>query len=116
MPKSKEGMVNLRVNRDDEDSEAPVTIDNEFPWGLRIHLEDEILVKMGIDLDKVEIDQEIGVYAFGKIVSKSESSSQNSKDNKNLGIQFTDMRLEGIKKRLSARSSDDDGRFDVMDD
>lgn len=78
----------------------------EYPWGLRIHLEAEQLAALGIK-DLPEVGAEIQIVAIAKVVSASISASEGqSREHRSVGLQLTDMELapppSAAKKKSTA--------------
>ncbi|MBA3031012.1 MAG: hypothetical protein FP816_19670 [Desulfobacteraceae bacterium] len=59
----------------------------EYPWGLDINLEKEQIDKLGLNLKKLKVGDEIPVDAVLKIRSLSESEGESGKS-QNLSLQM----------------------------
>lgn len=76
----------------------------DYPWGLRIHLEAEQLAALGIK-EMPPIGTVLTITAMAKVVNASVSASEGStKEHRSLGLQITDMNLEPEVKRKSNAS------------
>ena len=76
---------------------APAGIEDPYPYGLRVHLDQEELDKLGLDIDQFDVGDEISFMAKGEIVSISENQSQNS-ESQSLSIQIQEMACEEAKQ------------------
>ncbi|MCK9361677.1 hypothetical protein M0Q28_05670 [Patescibacteria group bacterium] len=72
--------------------EAPACIGGEgrdqYPYGLRITLDEEQLAKMGELFDGVDADGEVTITAKGCVTSKRSDQMQGGKKNRGLSIQI----------------------------
>lgn len=84
MKRSKKDVKNAEVGID---SEEP-----EFPWGLRVDLDNESLDKLGIkDLPKV--GEKMTLVAKVEVIRVSESDSVSGEPRRDMELQITDMEL-----------------------
>lgn len=65
--------------------------DREYPWGLKVHLEDEDLEKLGIDM-LPDVGGKRLMIARVEIVSASRHDTQDGVD-RSMSLQITDMKL-----------------------
>jgi hypothetical protein len=69
----------------------------EYPYGLRLHLDTEQLAQLGID-KLPDVGAEVTITARGKITSVNQGASEHDKKVfRNVGIQITDLSLGGGK-------------------
>ena len=59
----------------------------EYPWGLDINLEKEQIDKLGLDLKKLKVGDELPIDAVLKVRSLSESDGESGKS-QNLSLQM----------------------------
>lgn len=75
----------------------------EYPWGLRLHLQNESLDALGIT-EMPETDVVVTITAKAKVVGVSSSASSNSKKYRSVDLQITDMALGAEKPKKSSES------------
>ncbi len=77
---------------------APCHIEREqYPYGLRLHLDTEQLSALGID-KLPDVGTEVTISAKGKVTSVNQGASEhNKKVFRNVGIQITDLGLDSAK-------------------
>lgn len=66
----------------------------KYPWGLEIHIEDETVNKLGIDIANINAGDSVNLVCKAKITSVSRRQNLESGDNKthdSLSLQITDM-------------------------
>lgn len=117
MPDNKKGMVSLKTTRKEMDAPmidgSPVNEDEDiFPWGTEITLRDDVIEKLGLDVSKVKVGSEVGVYAFGKVTTVAQPAAGG--DNKRIEIQLTDIRIEGLKENQVGVVKNSNRRFEEM--
>ena len=85
-------MVNMKISRDKEEDQAQVEErEPEYPFGLRLWLDDKSLKKLGLK-DLPEVGKEFGVEARAKVAEVSESASESSEERR-MELQITDLNL-----------------------
>ncbi|MCG7948029.1 MAG: hypothetical protein N0C84_16940 [Candidatus Thiodiazotropha taylori] len=85
-------MTNLKRSKSERDSEvnAPSGEEESYPWGLRLHLEEPEIEKLGIDA--VEVGATLDITAKVKVTSFS--SHEDGKENRrSIEMQVTDLIL-----------------------
>lgn len=70
----------------------------EYPWGLRLHLEGAQLEALGI-AELPEVDIVVTLTAKAKVVSVSSSASSNAKQHRSVSLQITDLALGADKAK-----------------
>ena len=97
-------MVNMKMTRkESKEMAVPSEIKQEYPWGLNIGLENDVLDKLGMDtLPKV--GDIVKIEAIAKVESVSMSENSDKTKNRRVQIQITDMCIESeeidVKKSL----------------
>lgn len=77
----------------------------EYPWGLRLELNNESLEKLGLEkLPKVGTS--VKLYAKVDVVSVSAYEQAKGEKNKNLSLQITDLCLESGEKEEDGNKAD----------
>ena len=77
---------------------------DEYPWGLRIHLETEQLEALGIK-DLPEVGTELEITGIVKVVNASCSASEGQKkEHRSVGLQITDMEMSAPAPKKSTAS------------
>lgn len=84
-------MVNLKQGTDSFETEDGKTVQrDDYPWGLRVTLNNEVMKKLGIDLPKVGAE----MMLIGKVKVLSTSTRQDGEEtNSNVDLQITDIGL-----------------------
>ncbi|MEW8089997.1 MAG: capsid staple protein [Candidatus Thiodiazotropha endolucinida] len=85
-------MTNLKRSKSERDSEVSAAPSEEeaYPWGLRLHLEEPEIEKLGID--SVEVGATLDVT--GKVKVTSFSNHEDGKENRrSIELQVTDLVL-----------------------
>ncbi|MBU4317096.1 MAG: hypothetical protein KKF30_07460 [Proteobacteria bacterium] len=78
----KKRLIDYPISIREKKSKGP-----EYPWGLDVNLEKEQIDKLGLDLRKLKVGDEIPVDAVLKIRSLSESEGESGKS-QNLSLQM----------------------------
>lgn len=84
-------MVNMKVSREKEEEIQSESPEQEYPFGLRLWMNDDTLKKLGIK-DLPEVGKEFGVEARAKVAEVSEVASE-SNEEKRMELQITDLNL-----------------------
>ena len=84
-------MVNLKQGTDSFETEDGKTVQrDDYPWGLRVTLNNEVMKKLGIGLPKVGAE----MMLIGKVKVLSTSTRQDGEEtNSNVDLQITDIGL-----------------------
>lgn len=92
--------VNLKIGTDtyqDESGEAKTR--DEYPWGLRISLDNETIKRLGIDAKAMpSVGDIIAVVGMAKVCSVSSHSSDGNEQRSSIDLQITDLGLEPPKR------------------
>jgi len=73
----------------------------DYPWGLKVHIDDDTMRKLGIDA-LPEVGAEFMLKAKCFVCSVSYNDSENSKEHMSMSLQITDMALDKEKKATKA--------------
>ena len=92
-------LVNMKRKKSESDSELSID-DNEFPWGLQIHLHEDELKKLGIK-ELPEVGGEIGLEAKVTVTSASINETKDNGVDRSITLQITDLGLFGEDKSAS---------------
>jgi major coat protein len=68
----------------------------KYPYGLKLYLDNESLKKLGIET-LPEVGSVVQITATAEVCETASNESQLYGDNKNMGLQITDMALSGLK-------------------
>lgn len=102
-------LKSMRITKKEGDEAREVDSDQEFPFGLRIHLGNETLDKFDMK-DMPELGKAMTLVARVEVVSLSENSSKDEEDRRNMELQITDMELLPEKKKVDlAKLYDNEG-------
>ncbi|MCC3733707.1 hypothetical protein LLS47_12290 [Rouxiella badensis] len=84
-------MVNLKQGTDSFETEDGKTVQrDDYPWGLRVTLNNDVMQKLGIPLPKVGSE----MMLIGKVKVLSTSTRQDGEEtNNNCDLQITDIGL-----------------------
>lgn len=117
-------MIDLKRTKAEKDREKKISgtvtaVVEDYPYGFCLTFDKDILAKLGIDVDKVDIEQKVSISGVGvvtdvyKSASKSETrqsvSVQLQKIECNLGEAPKPSRMKGF---LSVRDSGPGGKAD----
>ena len=70
-------------------AEAVVSESEQYPYGLRITLQNEELSKLGIQISKFDVDQEVNIVSKGKVVGlRQDASSDRSGEKKSTSMEI----------------------------
>jgi len=89
-------MVNMKKKRTFVDNLGAVNTEagDEYPYGLKIRLEREQLMALGISMDSLpQIDEQMMIIAVAKVESVSKDGPEEQKEI-SIGLQITDMNLK----------------------
>lgn len=89
-------MISMKMSKKErKDVAQPVDmLEEEYPWGLEVSLDDESLKKLGMTA-LPEMGTEMTLVAKVKVRSRSENENdRDSEPHRNLGLQITDMELK----------------------
>jgi hypothetical protein len=76
---------------------APIeAIAPDYPYGLCIHLDSDEIEKLGIT-QLPPVGAMVTIHCMAKITRVSQSAIEGSKEDRNIGIQITDMAIEPAK-------------------
>lgn len=68
----------------------------EYPYGLRLNMNNETLTKLKINIDDFDIGDSVMIVAKADIKSKSESDDTEYGENQDMSLQITDMDVKSI--------------------
>lgn len=71
---------------------------DEYPWGTRLHLQNESLDALGIT-DLPETETVVMITAKAKVIGVSSSATANDKKRRSVELQITDMALGADKEK-----------------
>ena len=63
--------------------------EEKYPWGLQLRFGDESLDKLGVDLSKISINDEVEGRIMGKVIEVSQGESQGDGVRRSMEIQLT---------------------------
>jgi hypothetical protein len=102
LDKLKQGLTDLKRTKEEK---KPMDVpqicsesQEEYPYGLCIDLNTDSLDKLGISIDKYNVDDDVCIYAECCVKSLSQSKYSSGKDNKSLSLQITKMKIQEEKK------------------
>lgn len=76
-------------------------MDQKYPWGLEICLEEDSLKKLGIK-ELPELKDMVSINAVAEIISVSAHAGQNGEERRTLRLQITDMALSKEQPKKDA--------------
>ena len=97
-------MISMRKSKEEmrEDSQ-PHESKEEYPWGLRITLEEDSLDRLGMDT-MPEVSKTMTLIATVEVVNVSENANKDEETiRRSLGLQITDMNLSPEKKAIDLK-------------
>lgn len=101
-------LKSVRITKKEGEEAREIDSEQEFPFGLRLHLNNETLDKLGMEMP--EMGEVMTLVARVEVVSLSENSSKESEDRKDVDLQITDMELLPEKKKVDlAKLYDNEG-------
>ncbi len=83
-------LVSMKSATPDDPGEADLK--EEFPWGLSLNLEEEVLERLGMKTLPV-VGQVVNVIAVAKVVSISERDTEGAGVSRSVSLQITDMEV-----------------------
>lgn len=91
-------LVDLKLSKKST-KDAPTSVGggperDQYPYGLRITLDEEQLAKMGDLFDEMDADGEVTITAKGCVTSKRSDQMQGGKKNRGLSIQIKQIQIE----------------------
>lgn len=91
-------MVNMKLSEEKQKDMKSETVlgGAEYPYGLQITLDNDSLLKLGIE-ELPDITSSIVIHAVAKVTSISINRNED-KENKQVALQITDMEIGRIKK------------------
>ena len=85
-------MIHMKMDKQDKDPAKPVEVGEEdYPYGLRIHLDENSIKKLGIK-DLPDVKDGVGVKANAKVINSGTSSSEDG-TKRYLELQITHMEM-----------------------
>ena len=72
---------------------------DKYPYDLQIRLDNEALDKLGIDIKKMLVGDNVSIYAIGKIIHISSNAKERNKSNDRLEIQIQKLGLSISNKK-----------------
>jgi Major coat protein-like len=97
----KQGLTDLKRTKEETKPTPEINCcssQDEYPYGLCIDLNTDSLDKLGISIDKYNVKDVVNIVAECQVKSLSQSSYSSGKDNKNLSLQITKMKIQEDKK------------------
>jgi len=86
---------NTKADKKKNRGECAISSHEDYPYGLRIELNDEVLSKLGMKMPGV--GEEMKVVAVGKVTSVSENQNERSR-NRSVSIQLQKVEVKPTKK------------------
>lgn len=92
-------MINLKSDK--KDNAMPLVSSMDYPYGLRLHLDHETLIKLGVK-ELPAMGAMVNIEAIAEVVSVSSSSNHEGKIENNICLQITDMDLkkQSVSKKI----------------
>lgn len=87
------GLKDMKVSRLADEKVEPAVTDEEYPWGLRVTLDDKALDKLNLDISKVNVDDEVCLKCRANVISVRHNKSGYG-DNKSVELQLTHIGIE----------------------
>ena len=87
------GLKDMKVSRLADEKLEPANTDEEYPWGLRITLDNKALDKLNLDIGKVNVDDEIELECRACVISVRHNKSGYGSD-KSIELQLTHLCIE----------------------
>jgi hypothetical protein len=90
-------MVSLKISKTEMKLREPMAVPSEvpsgprYPYGLCIHLDKDVLNKLGLDVSNFDAGQRVEFRAEGKVESISKRDTMDSGREQSMSIQITDM-------------------------
>jgi len=91
-------LVNMKMEDNEEYAETALMGPEDvptYPYCLKITLQDEQLQKLGLE-EMPEVGSEVKILAIAKVTDLSETEVQDEGTEKRMGLQITDMAVEGM--------------------
>lgn len=95
MPENLTDMKRSKKEKGDDCPEVSCDSQEDYPYGLRIHLEDDEISKLNIPMP--EIGSTMVLVANIKVTSVSERADEDG-ENRSVGLQITEMELAPYEK------------------
>ncbi|WP_076738223.1 capsid staple protein [Cronobacter sakazakii] len=92
--------VNLKIGTDTyQDESGETKTRDEYPWGLRISLDNETIKRLGIDARMMpSVGDVISIAGMAKVVSVSTHSSDGDEQRSSIDLQVTDLAMMPPKR------------------
>jgi len=112
-------MVNMEMSEKEKEKSIPTSIEGkpekakgpQYPYGLKLDLDNESLDKMDIDLSEFDVGDNAMIMAKVKVSSKSiDKYDYDTKERKRISLQITHLCLE------QGEEDEDEGEMDWEDD
>lgn len=89
-------MTSMKMAKKEMEAKSePAKMDQpQYPWGLKINLDNEALQKLGMK-EMPKVGQKLMLHAKVEVTDAHASDVKGGKKNVSCGIQITDMALEG---------------------
>lgn len=81
---------------------------DEYPWGTRIDLNNECMDAMGLSAEDFTVEEPVKIAALGKVVATSKREHQNDEPHQSVEIQITHLKLSMAEDLQDKYSSDPD--------
>lgn len=96
-------LTNMKRAKRDNDSDEMAMEEPDYPWGLRVHLEDESLDKLDMD-DLPAVGSKMTMMTTVEVTSVSQhEDSSDDGERRNVELQITDMELTDAKPRDASK-------------
>lgn len=95
-------LKSMRNTKKEGKEATAIDSDQEYPYGLRLDLGNEVLDKLNMK-SLPELGAVMTLVARVEVVSLSENSHKDSEDHKNVDLQITDMELLPEKKAIDLK-------------
>ena len=79
-----------------------MTSHEEYPYGLRLTLEDPELNKLGISVKSLDVNQNLSIKAVAKVSSLEDRSFEDGKQRQSVSLILTKLDVEGGKSKTKS--------------
>ncbi len=89
-------MIDMKVDKKTAEKETPEAMEKVeamYPNGLQLRMDNDELEKLGIDVNKVEIGEEVHIEAVAKITSISKYETENVGSMNGVSYQITEIEI-----------------------
>lgn len=85
-------MVNMAMSAEEAKEQGEVTLDSKYSYGLRIHLDDDALAKLGLTTMPA-VGSKLTITCAVEVCSMSSYQDQGGEAESSLDLQITDMEV-----------------------